>query len=106
RALPGGSALVSFVKYAHTSTDGADRDVSSYLAFVLGAASDDVALVPLGSADDIEAEITRWRRSVAYPGVPLKGEAPIERDIHTSGDRLKHAIWDPLVPHLGGAARV
>ena len=73
RALPPGSALLSYVRYERTPispTAGAGRaSVASYIAFVMRGDTGAVTAVPLGSASLIDGLIREWR------GEGLKGAA-------------------------------
>jgi CHAT domain-containing protein len=127
-ALPADAALVSFVKYDRTrATAQWARPVSSYGAFVQRADSDraqsdrtgtdraaadrtataSLVFVPLGSADSIDALIEQWRDEAAGRSRAMSTSAIVaERAYRTIADQLRRVVWDPLTPHLAGAARI
>lgn len=95
-ALPPGSALVSFASYG-------ERGRRSVLAFVMGA---DRAphVVALGSADQIDRLIARWRNLAGNP--PEGGARDIARAevaCRKEGAALRARVWDPVVSVLSGA---
>jgi CHAT domain-containing protein/tetratricopeptide (TPR) repeat protein len=112
RALPTGAALVSFVRYERTQvpTPGAGLrpPVPAYGAFVTPSdAASPIAFVDMGSAAPLDSLVTEWRRD-AGGRLLLAGAsaARAEREYRRIGERLRKAAWDPLLPHLGGAASV
>jgi CHAT domain-containing protein len=114
-ALPPQSALLAFVRYeqqpfGQPSDTGGGRasPAEAYLAFAMRAGDPgDPAVVPLGPAADLDAEIARWRKqvtAVAFAGGRSTTRA--EAALRQSGDRLRAKIWDPLASRLGDASRV
>jgi len=103
RALPANTTLVSFVRYEGKN----DPSGTSYAAFVVRPESDRVAFVPLGVASTLDPIIEAWRREASGKsiarGVPA---TQAERMYLTAATRLRRAVWDPLVAHIGGASRV
>ena len=105
RALPQGSALVSFSRYDRTTftTSGKQKTVSrvtpSYMAFVARADAASIVAVPLGSASAVETAIAGWRAAVSTP-------ATTEQAYRLAGGRLRTRIWDPIAAHLGDVAEV
>ncbi len=97
RALPAGATLVSFVRYGRPGSNGLER-IPYYAAVVqpLGAASP--IFVDLGPAAALEQAVSRWREELE-PGA----SEPRYRDV---AEGLRRRVWDPLVPHLAGAAKV
>src|SRR5204863_4660859 len=72
RALPPGSALVSFVRYDRTTfiRNGdrtAARVTPSYMAFVARADAAPIVALPLGSAAAVDTAIASWRAEVSTP---------------------------------------
>lgn len=85
RALPPGSALLSFASY---------RPGPACLALILRAGDPHPGVVPLGPLGPIVASVRDYR-------------AALERgDYREAGERLRRAIWDPLAPSLGTPQRV
>jgi len=115
-SLPPDSALVAYVRYnrglvqEETSTPGKDarkrKPVPSYAAFVLrsGAAPE---MIPLGSAAEIEARVTRWG-SEAAQGLGAPGWTAEEAELayRAAGTRLRETIWDPVASRLKDASLV
>jgi CHAT domain-containing protein/tetratricopeptide (TPR) repeat protein len=114
-ALPPKSALIAFVRFQqHPFGKPRDRGGASpqpagaYVAFVTRAGDPgEPAIVPLGPAADLEAEVARWRSqitAVAFAG----GRAPrrAETGIRQAGSRLRAKIWDPLIRELADVSRI
>ncbi len=102
RALPPGSALVSFVRYENKL----QRNAPSYLAFVLDQRGD-ASAVPLGPAESIDRLIARWRADVAAEALRSeRSPSAAARSPRDSGTRLRRAIWDPLAGRVAGATTV
>ena len=104
RALPQGSALVSFSRFDRTTfSKNGDRTVSrvtpSYMAFVARADATPIVAVPLGSAAAVETAIANWRAAVSTP-------ANTEQSYRLAGGRLRARVWDPVAPHLRDVAEV
>jgi CHAT domain-containing protein/tetratricopeptide (TPR) repeat protein len=113
RALPGGSVLVSFVRYQRariTASAPASRDAQSepaYAAFVMQPGERDAAFVDLGSADRIDTAITTWRREAAVPPLLTTGAAAdLERRYRAASVPVRRLIWDALASHVGAASRI
>jgi len=112
RALPAGSALVSFIQYNRSlrprtgPSQAPNEAVPSFAAFVVRAANDGVAVVPMASVDETGKLITEWRAEVAGRSL-LAGAPPeqVDRAYRQAGERLRRAIWDPLEIRLRGATR-
>ena len=116
-ALPTDAALVSFVRYDHTSFDAGGSDPRrrlpqaqatgpAYLAFVLRKGRQPIA-VPLGPAAFTDRLVSRWRTDIAAEAVqtPSAGN-PTVRSSRVSGTALRRRVWDAISPHLTGVARV
>ena len=108
RALPQGSALVSFSRYDRTTfTTSGDRPgrktvarvTPSYMAFVARADAAPIVAVPLGSAAAVETAIASWRAAVSTP-------ANTEQSYRLAGGRLRARVWDPVAAHLRDVAEV
>jgi CHAT domain-containing protein len=106
-SLPRGSSLVSYVLYGRAARQLSDPPVPSYLAFVLKAGESAPVIRMLGTADEIDRRVARWRNLVAAapPGLPLAG-SPAERDYREAGSELRAAIWDPIASALEGSRQV
>ena len=116
RALPEGAALVSFVRYNHSTlvTRPAGQSLNralttspSYMAFVLRSDDPEPIIVPLGSAPQIEAAISAWRRDLMAGLSAQRSElVQAERTLRVPGSRLRRRIWDPVSTHLNGVTQV
>lgn len=94
--LPSGSALVSYAAYAF----GGRREL---IAFVIGPDHVPKAIA-LGSEDEIDRLIARWRTLAATP--PRGGSSDrslAETACRQAGRALRARIWDPLVGTLEGS---
>jgi CHAT domain-containing protein len=116
RALPEGAALISFVRYnqsalpahkARQSVNRAPTTSPSYLAFVLRSDDPDPIIVRLGSAPEIDAAISAWRRQLMTGLSAQRGElVQAERSLRVPGSLLRRRIWDPVSTHLNGLTHV
>ncbi len=125
-ALPGGSVLISFLRYerwpvapapSSTSSGTAPRGTraaGAYMALVLRPQHPPAA-VALGSAATIDRLIHRWRRALAVephatgppPSVPLKPDTTTGgSSSRLVGAELRRLVWDPLAGHVSGASRL
>jgi CHAT domain-containing protein/tetratricopeptide (TPR) repeat protein len=111
RALPPASALVSFARYdrssfARTESQTVTRHTPSYIAFVLRADAQAIAIVPLGTATAIERAIADWRQTLDAP--PSGGDtgADAERAYRLVAGRLRASIWDPLSNQLQNVSQI
>lgn len=93
--------------FARPRWDGEDRLV----AFVLVGGEQGLErgpqLVELGDADEIEQHVRAWRDAVRVD--PPRGLAPrvdAPDPAREAGVRLRRAIWDPLLEHVGAARRI
>lgn len=104
RALPAGTALVAYARAAAPPAflPGGETLPVGYLALIGVAGRGEVAAVPLGEAAAIESLVRRWRAQVVAE--PARPDA--ESAARIAGERLRRAIWDPIVPRLAGARRV
>ena len=115
-ALPQGTGLVSFVQYSTRLGEsgggllGPDSEATSYLAFVLRAGQQGIAIVPLGTAEAIDTLVSRWRNAASLrPEGSASLTRPDDSDeafYREAGEALRRKIWDPLTPHIAGFARV
>jgi len=117
-ALSPNSALVAFAHYdRHTSAKkesasasrktGVAETVSSYLALVLRSGEVEPAVIPLGTAKEIETLIARWSEEAAR-GVMVTKRSPkqTEAAYRKAGEALRRKIWDPVASRLQGAKRI
>ncbi len=97
-ALPAESALVDLFQYAYFSPpDGVTpRGEGRFMAFVLRRGHP-VVVVPLGASRPIVEAVLAWRQALDK-GTP--------ESMQTAALELSHLIWEPLKPHLEGAASV
>jgi CHAT domain-containing protein len=110
-ALPPQSALVSFVRYDRTSSQGssAGRRLATtpvYLAFVTRADASSVAAVPLGSATAIDGLIRTWRSEVLKGAAAAEDPAIGMQSYRAAGTTLRQRLWDPLAQHLDRVEKV
>ena len=121
RALGAKRAVVGFRRYARSwleATESAGepevvqfelRSRASLGAFVLRSAEGEAHLefVDLGAVADVEPLVVAWREAIrATPERGLGLAASAEDPALALGRRLRSAVWDPLVQHLGDAERV
>jgi CHAT domain-containing protein len=122
-SLPPSSALVSIVVFDRTELAAAQnpqaeaseqaptvrvdpaRTVRYYLALVLQEGGGDPVAVPLGTAEEIEPLVRRWKREVASPDLGSSAEEA-EASYRRVAESLRLKIWDPLEARLAGAERV
>jgi CHAT domain-containing protein/Tfp pilus assembly protein PilF len=110
-ALPPGSALLSFIRYAKRdlpkpgANKVASKPVPSYAAFVLRAGKQEPDFVPLGTAREIESLLAAWRSDIARQEEPNVSKTA-EDTYRRTGAALRRRIWDPLLPALGDAREV
>src|SRR5262249_14784175 len=119
-ALPRGSVLVSFVRFGRLDSSTArpgplgvpsgqsDRPaIPSYVAFVLAHGDAIPEVVAIGTATRIDSLVAHWKSEAAL-GTSLEGRSPRQSETayRAAGDALRRSVWDPIVAHLHGAARV
>ncbi len=98
--LPTGTALVDLLEYTHASPPeggkGRLRWERRVVAFVLRRGQAPV-LVPLSASGPVDQAVTAWRTAlVAGKPEPMQAAAL----------ELSRRVWEPLKPHLEGAATV
>ena len=103
-ALPEGSALVAYARYASGDAHSAVPHAASYIAFVLRAGASAPEVVPLGRAEHVDSLVARWRALASRAPDVLEPEAE-ERACRVAGDALRTQVWDPVATHLGGTER-
>ncbi len=105
RRLPADAALVAVVRY--TDRVASAEYPPSYGAFVLAGRDAEPAFVSLGPAQTIEALVAQWRADVAGDARGLASPPALRLAAYReTGERLRRAIWDPVVARLGAARRV
>ena len=107
-ALPPGSALLAFARYSHQPLKplAATQGVPSYLAFIVNRGGAP-AVLPLGPAAAIEDAVRAWQAEVARePGRVRAGADAAQAACRVAGERLRAAIWDPLIGQVGDARSV
>jgi CHAT domain-containing protein/tetratricopeptide (TPR) repeat protein len=112
RAMPSGSALISFIRYDRTSfangpTGRTVTTTPSYIALVTRADTVDVKVIPLGTATSIERLVNAWRAEAGGRAIAVGVEPrEAERMYRAAGISLRRRVWDPLVESLEGASRI
>ena len=99
RRLPGGSALVAFVRFT-TPIEPSAGEAPRYLAFVARAGGRDPVVVSLGSAREIDRNIREWLHE-AGRDPRLAPHHDGEMRTLEAGRRLRRSLWDPVVARLG-----
>lgn len=112
-SLPSNSVLVSLVRYGsrqltmQKAPGKPPEPVSSYLAFVLRSGESDPTVVPLGTAEQIDAAVSRWRAQLAQEALAAgRTSRRQETTYRRTAAELRQKAWDPIVPHLQGSKRV
>ncbi len=119
-ALTRGSALVAFARYNDTvgkpvpaepsmvaSSLGIPEFVASYLAFVLRSGDAVPTAVRLGSAEEIESLVSRWKEEIVKGAGVRRGTAKSLNDSYRRiGESLRQKVWDPITSHFREAKRV
>jgi CHAT domain-containing protein len=120
RALSAGSALVAYVRFArHAVGEPTEAQpsasepyvhpepVPAYAAFVLGAGDSAPAFAPLGDAGDIDPLVEAWREQATHAPVRLTAASDrADQRYREAADRLRAAIWDPVIAMTGSADRL
>ena len=112
-ALPPGGVLVAFVRYRRADlrieapADRAVAPVPSYVAFVGGHGPGEPAMVPIGSAEEVDALVADWRDAIVEQAASTGlGHRRLEAAYRARAAALREKIWDPLRPHIAKASRV
>ena len=110
-ALPAHTALAAFVLVNSSHPNGLAQGrqpgrgtTTSYVAFVLPGRGQPPEVVPIGGADEVHALVADVRLRVAQALTPGAPPAPSEAAYRRSAERLRRSVWDPLEPHMRGAA--
>ena len=103
--LSRGAAMVGIALFMHFEVGKGAKPVPSYLAYVLRAGTDSIAVAQLGPARGLDSLITRWREEAGAGA--LRGPPGLsERAYRQAGEALRQKLWDPLTPCLKGIDRV
>ena len=116
--LPEEAALIEYVRFLafdfKAVIGNPQWKAERYIAFVLLAGEpDNVQLIDLGDAESIDSIIDLFRESITGEGetrqarnltVGSKTQARRKKTSDAAG--LRKAIFDPLIPHLGGRTRL
>jgi CHAT domain-containing protein/tetratricopeptide (TPR) repeat protein len=123
RAMPAGSALVAFARYDRTpipapgapapratSTSAAATmrpraPIPSYVAFVVREGQTQIALVPIGSAANVDALVSRWHAEIMNI-VGADSPSDVENTYRLAGAALRRRVWDPVAGYVKGATTV
>jgi CHAT domain-containing protein/tetratricopeptide (TPR) repeat protein len=113
QALPAGSVLVEFIRFTECNFAAvwargeSPRKPARYLAFVLPSGEpDNVQMLDLGEAEPIERMIAGFRASITGGERSLRPNEPLPSTGTNDGSDLRRAVFDPLVPALGGCTRL
>ena len=124
-ALTHGDAVAAFVRFERRDLGSADRSesgagmkgpgaapghadsTSSYLVFILLYGKSAPKVIPLGTAQEIEALVAAWAEEAGH-GALSGRRTPEEAEVayRRIGDRLRRVIWDPVSGQLEKAQRV
>jgi CHAT domain-containing protein/Tfp pilus assembly protein PilF len=110
--LPFDSALVAFVRYHQLELGQKQKSqprepVPSYLAFVLRSGQTGVNVVPLGTARELETEVSDWREQIAQEtSAERRSSKRNETRYRITAAALRRRVWDSIAVHLNGAKRV
>jgi CHAT domain-containing protein len=113
-ALPRESGLLGFVRFERFAGDGGRRVATgeqeprdSYLAFLQRAGTDDIELIGLGGAGEIDALVEQVRSQVVTEArVTLGSSGARERAYRQTAERLRQRIWDPIAPYTKDLERL
>jgi CHAT domain-containing protein len=109
-SLPEGCTLVEFYRFAPCRFEAKRGEVhwepERYVAFVLEAGSEQVKLVDLGEAEEIDAKIREFRRQVGWEE-PLRGSvgSGMPELIEDACRALYDSLFMPVVSVLGEGIR-
>lgn len=97
RRLPPGTFVVDYYNFDYTRAD--DTSEPRYLAVVL-CDTGFVACVDLGSAENVERRVGKYRDYLENP------RETGAKQIYAASRAVREAVWSPLEPHLSGARLV
>jgi CHAT domain-containing protein/TolA-binding protein len=116
-ALAPNCALVAFARYYHhkipafadsnaTAPSKKSEPLPSYLAFVLRSGENEPTVIPLGTAKEIEALVSRWREEAARGAMIAQSPKQTEAAYRKAGEALRLKVWDPVALHLQAATQI
>jgi len=111
-ALPPDTALVAFVEYVHddfektSQVKPVETGIPSYAAFVVQARDRTPRVMRLGSKEQIEHDVTRWRNSITHPAMAGGRDGAAEALYREAAASLRQAVWDPIAMQLGNVRQV
>jgi CHAT domain-containing protein len=110
QAMPPNSVLIDIARFRVARPDVKDRekqwDAPRYAAWVIPATGPgEVALIDLGPAEAIEADVKSVRRLLAETPQQLTkvGEVQAEQQLRSALEDLAKKVLHPLLPRLGAA---
>lgn len=110
--LPEGSTLLEFVYYEPFDLETKRRLPARYLAFFLSKdAEEDIQVLDLGKAAEIDMLITQYRDDITEEGdrniavVAPQKETPKAQDL-SRGKRLYETLFQPLVEKIGDTKKL
>lgn len=98
-ALPQGAALVEFVKFVFRGSRSKE-ETFRYVALILPGGEEAPAWVDLGEASVIDTAVRGWSDALSHAWRD-RGAPAAQLRITEKGERLRKAIWDPVVAKLG-----
>lgn len=110
-AMDKGDTLVAFVRYTdlgrlgQKTGSGRDKGELRYMAFVLDAEARVPRLHTLGTANNIEARIERWRAEIATANRSATNHGTREAIYRAAAVRLRKSVWDPLTQGKSSSGR-
>jgi CHAT domain-containing protein/tetratricopeptide (TPR) repeat protein len=111
-ALPADAALLAFVRTDASAWLGGRALPEGhwarprYVAFVLRGPGEDPVAVPLGSAEEIDALVARWRQRVREESARARPSRRSEVETARVGAALRRLLLDPVWPRVAGARRL
>lgn len=104
RALPRGASLVEYVRFRFRRPRSSEETLK-YVALVLPGGQSTPAWVDLGDASSVEAAVRDWsnRLRAGWDGPDGRAATTLIRE---AGERLRRAIWDPVIRKAPGVDTV
>jgi tetratricopeptide (TPR) repeat protein len=109
-ALPPNNSLVSYVIFERYLSSagrigGSGTTVTSYGSFVLHSGDTEPTFLLLGSAEEIDSLVIKWRDETASR-VGQRPPRQAEESYRTAGESLRRKIWDPVAEHVSDVDQV